>query len=272
MSKRLLFLIVALLYCNATWQAVVWGREFFWAFVAFLLIFLIPIVSGVALFLIFYRHVSEDWAAVFVGGGVLIPVVFMFTFATRMGDYVVFVQHGRPAFDGRIADARDDGSLFYSVRDFVVKDPDDGHFGTSYTSTTRKSSTTHAKHFVIPLFANATDPLPRAWMFGSYGTGSLRVDDGAGGIYGLDQTSLLKRSRGDVIHGLKMADADADRAVYQYLKKMKLPTGGEPLVLRPVNQPAAEFYRTAEIQYWVFTAALNVLFLGVCIYGSRDAS
>ena len=46
--KRLLFLLVALIYCNATWQAVVWGREFFWAFVAFLLIFLIPIVSGVA--------------------------------------------------------------------------------------------------------------------------------------------------------------------------------------------------------------------------------
>jgi hypothetical protein len=130
--KRLLFLLVALIYCNATWQAVEWGREFFWAFVAFLLIFLIPIVSGVALFLIFYRHVSEDWAAVFVGGGVLIPVVFMFSFATRMGDYVAFVQHGRPAFDGRIADAKDDGSLFYSVRDFVVKDPDDGHFGTSH--------------------------------------------------------------------------------------------------------------------------------------------
>jgi hypothetical protein len=109
-------------------------------------------------------------------------------------------------------------------------------------------------------------------MFGSYSAGSLRVDDGAGGIYGLDETSLLRRSRGDVIHGLKMADEDARRAVYQYLKKMKLPTGGEPLVLRPVDQPAAEFYRIGEIEYWVFTAALNVLFLGVCIYGSRASS
>ena len=179
------------------------------------------------------------------------------------------MQHGRPAFDGRAADVRDDGSLFYSVRDFVVKDVNEGHFGASYSSTTRKSTTTHAKHFVIPLFAKAADTQPRAWMFGSYTTGSLRVDDGAGGIYGLDQTSLLRRARGDVIHGLKIGDDEARRAVSQYLRKMSLPSGGEPIILRPVDQPAAEFYRIGEIQFWSFTAALNVLFLGVCIYGSR---
>jgi hypothetical protein len=269
--KRLLFLVVALLYCNATWLAVVWGRESFHAFIAFLLIFLIPITTGVVLFLVFHTYVSEDWSAVFVGAGVLIPMVFMFTYATRMPDYVAFVRHGRPAFDGRLADVKDDGSMFYSVRDFVVKNARDGHFGASYSSSTRKNSTTYSKHFVIPLFEHAADPTPRAWLFGSYRTGSLRVDDGTHGIYGLDQTRLPQRARGDVIHGLRMADEDARRAVSQYLRKMNLPAGGEPIVLRPVDQSAAEFYRTGEIQLWAFTAALNVLFLGVCVYASRDS-
>ena len=267
--KRLLFLLVALAYCNVTWQAVVWGRDAFPAFLAFLLIFLIPIAGGVVLFLIFNAHVSEDWSAVFLGAGVLFPVVFMFTYATRMPDYVAFVKSGRHAFDGRLSDIRDDGSMFYSVRDFVVKDARAGHFGTSYSSTTRKSSTTHSKHFVIPLFEHSADDTPRAWMFGSYSSGSLRVDDGGHGIYGLDQTRLLRRARGNVIHGLRVADDDARRAVSQYFRKMNLAEVGEPIVLRPVDQPAAEFYRTGEIQWWVFTALVNILFLGVCAHASR---
>lgn len=270
--KRLVFLVVALAYCNVSWQAVVWGRQYVPAFVAFLLIFLMPITLGVVLFLIVHRYVSDDWAGVFVGAGVLIPVVFMATYATRIPDYVAFVSRGRPSFDGRLADATHDGALFYSVRDFVVKNTGDGHFGTSYSSTSRKSSTTHTKHFVIPLFANPSDDVPRVWMFGSYSAGSLRVDDGTHGIYGLDQTRLPAQAGGEVIHGLRIEDDDARRAVAQYLRKMSLAGDGDPIVLRPVNQPAAEFYRTGEIQLSVFTAVLNLVFLGVCIYGSRPGT
>lgn len=268
--KRLLFLLVAFLYCNATWLAVVWTRDVFHPVIALFLILLIPIGPGVVLFLIFSRYVSDDWSAVFVGAGVLIPVVFLFTGATRIPDYLAFVRQGRPAFDGRIADVtKDDGALFYSVRGFAIKDPRAGHFGASYSSSTRKNSTSHAKHFVIPLFANPADPMPRAWIFGSYTTGGLRVDDGAYGLYGLDQTGLLERARGAVIHGVRMAGDEARGAVSQYLRKMQLPGIDEPIILRPVDQPAAEFYGTGERQLQGFTVALNLLFLGVCIYASR---
>jgi hypothetical protein len=270
--KRLLFLLVAFVYCNVMWQAVVWGRDFFHSFIALLLIFIVPITAGVVLFLIFNKYVNEDWSAVFVGAGILIPVIFMFTFATRMPDYVAFVRDGKPAFDGRIADVADDASRFYTLRDFAFKSPRDGHFGASYSSTSRKSSTTYSKHFVVPLFVNPDDARPRVWLFASYTTGSLRVDDGDYGIYGLDETSLQRRLRGDVVHGLRIKDSDARDAVAHYLKKMNLADdGSEPIVLSPVDQAANEFYRIGEYQFWGFTAVFNVLFLGVCFYASRGS-
>lgn len=270
--KNLLFLIVGFLYCNVTWQSIVWLYGLVPSFIGLVLVFVIPIALGVGLFLYFNAKVDENMSAIFVGAGILIPVVYMFSFATRMPDYVRYVETGRHTFVGRPADISDRSAVFYEIREFVAGKVDNGEFGVSYSVTSRKSSTTHSKHFVVPIFDAADTTSPRAFAFATYTGGSSEIDGGQRGLYGFDQTLLRQRIGRENLSGRKVSDDNAVKAVADYVQKRGANPEPAPLIIELVDESAADYFKTGAFHFWSMTAILNLIFMGVCFYASSHTA
>ena len=266
--NRAKYLLIAFLFCNLTWQVLVWGNHFLHPALGVLTVFLLPIFVGVAIYLIFLNDFDDDWWVVFFAAGVLLPVFYFSSYATRAPEYVEFVWSGYHQYAGKIGEIPNGEPLFYELTDFALKDAKAGEFGVSYSSRSHKSSTTHSKHFVVPLFDKNDQSMPRAWLFDTYKTGSSRADNGDGGFYGFDRTSLKKAGGASTLYAKKVGSYDADRAVRQYLKKMNLPAIENPLVLEMVDEPAESYYRKGKIFFWIWTVLLNIGFMGFSIYTS----
>jgi hypothetical protein len=264
--NRAKYLLIAFLFCNLTWQILVWGIHFLHPVLGVLMVFLLPVFLGIAVYVIFPGDFDDDWAVVFFASGVLFPIFYFSSYATRAPEYVEFVYSGYQKYAGKIVEIQNHEPLFYELTDFAVKDAKAGEFGASYSSSSQKSSTTYAKHFVVPLFDKNDSSAPRAWLFGTYKSGSSRIDNGDAGYYGFDRTSLGKARTASTLYAKKVSSYDAERAVAQYLKKMNLPAVSEPLVLEMVDEPAESYYRRGKIFFWIWTGFLNMGFMGFSFY------
>lgn len=264
--SRVKYLLIVFLFCNLIWQILVWGNHFLHPTVAALAVFLLPLFLGIAVYAIFLDDFEDDWGVVFFASFILFPVLYFSSFMTRAPEYVEFVYSGYQTYAGKVGEIPNGEPLFYELTDFAIKDAKAGEFGASYSSKTQKSTTTHSKHFVVPLFDKNDQSQPRAWLFDTYKSGSLRADNGDAGYYGFENTNLSKPLNAATLYAKRVASYDANKAIVQYLKKMNLPKVETPLVLELVDEPAESYYRRGKIFFWIWTVLLNIGFMGFSFY------
>jgi hypothetical protein len=272
MSLKFLFPAIILVHCNVTWLIVVWSFDLLHWLAAFLLVIVFPIFASVAVGGLALSKIGDDLMAVVAAASILFPIVYGVSHATRMPDYVRFVHSGRDAFQGAVSEIESGTHLFYALDDFLIKNlKTEEEFGVSYSSTTRKSSTTHAKHFAVPVFdAKEPDAPPRLWLCDTYKSGSLRSDNYEYNLYGFEKTSLSQSLNPATLYGKRGGSDDCRRAVAQYLTKKNAPPLIEkPLLLELVGEPPEDYYRTARRHYWMMTAVLNLLFLGLSFFSLK---
>lgn len=272
--NRALYLLIVFIFSNLTWQIIIWGNDLVHPLLGIALVLVFPIFAGVAVYLIFLDKIDDDWSTIFLASGVLFPIFYWSLYATRAPEYVRFVHSGYHRFAGAVGEINSSEPLFYELSDFHVKDAKSGAFGVSYSSSSRKSSTTHAKHFVVPLFdKNNAIAAPRLWLVDTYKTGSSRADSGDHGIYGFEKTRLGGGAlNASTLYAKRANSYDAQRAVQQYLKKMNLPPDENPLILELVDEPAQEYYRKGKIYLLIWTFFFNLFYLGASAYVSRKRS
>lgn len=273
MSLKFLFPAIVLVHCNVTWLIIVWCFDFLPWLGAFLLVIFFPVFASVAVGLLTVWKIGEDLMAVVAGASILFPIVYGVSHATRMPDYVRFVHSGRAAFQGAVSEIESGRHLFYALDGFLIKNlQTEDEFGVSYSSSrTRQSTTTYAKHFAVPVFdAKSADAPPRLWLCDSYKSGSSRSDSYEYDLYGFEKTSLSQSLNAVTLYGKRGDDDNCRRAVAQYLTKKNAPPLVEkPLLLELVGEPAEDYYRTASRHYWMMTAVLNLLFLGLSIFSLK---
>jgi hypothetical protein len=259
---RAKFLLIGFIFCNLTWQILVWGIHFVHPWLGMILVILLPVLLGVVVYLVFLIKADDDWTMVFLISVIFFPIFYFSLHATRAPEYVEFVHDGYRYYAGGVGEINSADAKFYELTDFALKDAKAGEFGASYGASTRKSSTTHTKNFVVPLFDKNDLSAPRAWLFDSYHSRGSRIDNGDHGYYGFDRTDLSKPHMVSTLYAKKVSSDGADGAIAQYLNKKNLPPARDALVLEIVDEPAESYYRKGKIYLWIWTFLLNLCFMG----------
>lgn len=261
--KTFLLYFCAFIYCNLTWQIIVWSNDLLHSFIGLLFVFIFPIFSGVAIYLFLTLKLEEeDRGGAFIIAGLLIPILYMVSYATRMPEYVKFVHSGYSSFSGDVSGVNSNEYVFYTLKGFEIKNLKDGEFSVSYSSYKPKSSTTYYKHFVIPVFDAKNVGEPKVWLCAAYKSQTIS-DDYKYNLYGFDKTGLSKSIYSDIISGIAIRDYDCDRAILQYQKKFNLPKTENTLILDVKDETAEVYYEKARFHFWIFTGSMNLFFLAL---------
>lgn len=250
--------LIVLVYFNVVWQIMLWCYDLLHPVLGFMLVFFFPVFAGVAIYLITYEKIAESWVGPVIGSTVLFPILYCAAYATRAPDYIEYIHSGRDVFIGQPAAIDNDEHKFYTLEDSLVKADE---FGTAYHSNKpRQSTTTYSKYFALPVYDAGTGERRDVWICSSVSKG-LRIDDGAGGPYGMKETELKSAFGTGVIYGRKIVESNCFRAVASYLEKAGLPPMERPLVIDLEKETSDEYYRKARIHFWILTAALNAFFI-----------
>jgi hypothetical protein len=262
--KKLLFPLGLFIYVNLTWQIMVWGEYLIPSIGKIILFFLFPIAFATGLFLFFEVKLDDQRSYFFLAAGILMIAFFgLGIYATRISDYTRYVYGYEGFFQGQMSELDENSYLFYTINGFLIKNLNDGEFGVSYSRLSRKNSTTHYKHFAIPVFDEKNPAQPKLWLCSTYSSGSSRVDDYNYSIHGFKETGLGKALNVSTIYGKKLIDTDCSNAAYQYLKKKNLERIENPLILWLVNETAEEYYQSSKRHFWILIILLNILFFGI---------
>lgn len=262
--KRLLFPLCLFIYVNLIWQIWLWGEYIFPSIIQVVVFFLFPLFFGTGLFLIFEVKLNDSRSYFFLGVGILMIAFFgLSAYATRILDYTKFVYGYEGLFEGQISEIDERPYLFYTANSFLIKNLGEGEFGVSYSITSRKNSTSHYKHFAIPVFDEKNPTQPKLWLCTTYSSGSLKADDNTYSIYGFKETKLSKSLNVSTIYGIKLIDEHCSNAANQYLKKKNLERNENPLLLSLVNETAEEYYQSSKKHFWILIILLNILFFGI---------
>lgn len=248
--------LIVLVYFNVVWQVMLWCYDLVHPVLGFLLVIVFPVFAGIAVYLVLLDRAPEAWIIPLLVSTILFPVLYGVSHLTRLPDYLKYVRTSGDFFEGNVAEINSLSHIYYTLNNAEVRAAE---FGTSYDTTRpRQSTTTFHKYFAMPVFDKDNGASRGIFVCDSIKSG-IRIDNGAGGSYGLDETELTHVS--SVLYGRKIVGASCDRAARVWFAKSGKEVTERPLILEIENETATEYYRMARIHFWAFTVLLNALFI-----------